>query len=199
MSELLAHTKIFDLVRKDETMPGFSPVAVVAPDWVSVVAEMDGRFMTTRQLRHGIGREVTEFVCGTVEKEESPLAAAKRELAEEAGLVVAERSFVRLGTVSPNPAFMTNAMHVFYVDLDRAVYGKVAANPGEHERLTSAWTDKAEVFRSVFSPEEGEVVPAMKMCAVALYRSRVRKRIAAGDWELTLKHLQGTMDCDGRE
>lgn len=173
MKELLAHTKIFDLVQKDEAMPGFRPVAIEAPDWVSVVVECDGKFMMTRQVRHGVGKAVDEFVCGTVEKGEMPESAAFRELAEETGLVVDHGAFRYLGTVSPNPAFMTNEMHVFYVNLDEAAFFAGKPNPGEHERLISRWTDKTEVFRSVFSPNDGEVVPAMKMCAVALYRDMV--------------------------
>jgi len=39
MKELIAHTKIFDVVLKDEVMPGFRPVGIDAPDWVMVVAE----------------------------------------------------------------------------------------------------------------------------------------------------------------
>jgi len=172
MKELIAHTKIFDVVLKDEVMPGFRPIGIDAPDWVMVVAERDGKFLMTRQLRYGLMKVVEEFVCGTVDADERPVETAQRELREETGVVIPAEALVPLGEIAPNPAFMSNLMHVFYVNLDETPFQLVAAAPGEHEKLSSQWVDKLEVIQSVDHPREGVVRPAMKTCAVHLYLNR---------------------------
>lgn len=56
------------------------------PTWVNVIAiTTDGKFVMARQYRHGLQDVFTELVAGVAEKGETPLEAAKRELAEEAG------------------------------------------------------------------------------------------------------------------
>ena len=52
-------------------------------DFVVIVAvDENGDFVCVRQFRQGIGRITTEFPAGGLEEGESPLDAAKRELAE---------------------------------------------------------------------------------------------------------------------
>jgi ADP-ribose pyrophosphatase len=82
-----------------------------APDWVNVVAVLPNAageecFLMVRQYRHGLGAITTEFPAGLVEPGEDPRAAAERELREETGYSAGRMTL--LGTVSPNPAFMTN-------------------------------------------------------------------------------------------
>ena len=56
------------------------------PDWVNVIAiTKDGKFIMERQYRHGMQVISTEIPCGVMEKGETPLEAAKRELLEETG------------------------------------------------------------------------------------------------------------------
>ena len=59
------------------------------PDWVNVIARTkDGEFIFVRQYRHGLGVTEYELCAGVCEKsDKSPLDAAKRELAEETGVV----------------------------------------------------------------------------------------------------------------
>ena len=81
-------------------------------DWVNVIpVTPDDEVVLIRQYRHGI-REVTlEIPGGIVEKNDSPEDAARRELIEETGYEGAE--WVSLGTVHPNPAFLTNRCHTY--------------------------------------------------------------------------------------
>ena len=56
------------------------------PDWVNVIAiTKDGKFVMERQYRHALRVEEFELPCGVMEKGESPLEAAKRELLEGTG------------------------------------------------------------------------------------------------------------------
>jgi 8-oxo-dGTP pyrophosphatase MutT (NUDIX family) len=81
-------------------------------DWVHVVAiDAFERVLVTRQYRYAADSFCRELPCGCVEPGESPLAAAKRELQEETGVVAQNWQHV----LSPfaNPARQTNAIHIF--------------------------------------------------------------------------------------
>ena len=53
------------------------------PDWVNVIAiDKAGNFIMEKQYRHGMQRMSYELPCGVMEKGETPLEAAKRELLE---------------------------------------------------------------------------------------------------------------------
>ena len=145
--KLLAHTPIFDLVEAPEIEAGFKPVKVKSPDWVSVIAEKDGKFLVVMQRRHGLNKEFEEFPCGMVEDGEDIIAAGLRELAEETGYRAVDNGSVHyLGKLAANPAFMTNYMHYLYVNFDNAAYVKGTTQLDEHEHLTSYWIDKHSAF-----------------------------------------------------
>lgn len=152
MKQLLK-TPIFEVIERDEAAPGFRPVSVVSPDWVTVVVEKDGKFLRERQFRFGIQAECEEFPCGMVEPGENPLDAAQRELREETGFDVSADSLEYAGSCSANPAFMTNRMHYFYVDLGKANYRKSGQELDEHEKIDVFWQDKAETLASIESDQ----------------------------------------------
>ena len=56
------------------------------PDFINVIAiTTDGRIIMEQQWRQAVGEVSLEIPAGVVEKGESPLQAAQRELAEETG------------------------------------------------------------------------------------------------------------------
>ncbi len=82
------------------------------PDWVNIIAiTVDGKFVMERQYRHGLGNTCYELPCGVIEKGETPLQAAQRELLEETGY--AGGQWQEWMTLSPNPATSTNLAHSF--------------------------------------------------------------------------------------
>ncbi len=103
-----------------------------APDWVTVVPklEKDGKeyFVMVRQYRHGSMKITTEFPAGTLEPGEEPEDAALRELEEETGYRAGKIVF--LGSVNPNPAFMTNTFTAYLAE-DLVQTG--SQNLDEHE------------------------------------------------------------------
>ncbi len=71
-----------------------------------------GRVIFIRQFRHGTGEVTLEIPGGIVDDEDgSARVSAIRELREETGYVAAK--IIPIGSVHPNPAFLTNRCHTF--------------------------------------------------------------------------------------
>lgn len=82
------------------------------PDWVNVIAiTKEGKFIMERQYRHGMQVISTEIPCGVMEKGETPLEAAKRELLEETGFGGGE--WTPLMDIGANPGSQNNLTHCF--------------------------------------------------------------------------------------
>ena len=82
------------------------------PDWVNVIAITDdGQFVMERQYRHGLGKTCFEIPAGVIEKGETPLEAAKRELMEETGY--GEGEWKEIMSVSGNSSTPNNISHCF--------------------------------------------------------------------------------------
>ena len=82
-----------------------------APDWVTVIPVHDDNFLMVKQWRHGEKALSIEFPGGVIDKGESPLEGAKRELLEETGATASK--LIPLGSINPNPALFNNHFHVF--------------------------------------------------------------------------------------
>jgi len=89
----------------------------------------DGRILLVRQYRHAAGGFLWELVAGGIGEGELPVAAAKRELAEETGYAAGRLE--RLASYFPTPGFLSEVMHVFRATGLRA--GR--ARPEEDESL----------------------------------------------------------------
>lgn len=165
MKELL-HTPIFDVMELDEVEPGFKPVGVKAPDWVSIIVEKDDKFLVVEQYRHGVMRKTLEFPSGIIEEGESPLDAAVRELSEETGFIVDKKDVNYISVTSPNPAFMMNQKFVYYINLNEANYSEKEQHLDEHEHIKYSWEDKW-VLTKFFG--KGPLIAAMTGTALLDY------------------------------
>ena len=72
----------------------------------------DGRILMERQFRHAIGRYLYEIPAGLVEKGESTISAARRELGEETGYVAKEMKF--MFKIYQSPAVGSRTFYHFY-------------------------------------------------------------------------------------
>ena len=82
------------------------------PDWCNVVLiTEDEKIVMVRQYRHALQMATTELPGGVIDKNETPLQAAIREVQEETGYISTEIEF--LYKTAPNPATNNNYAYFF--------------------------------------------------------------------------------------
>lgn len=92
-----------------------------------------------KQYRHGVQKAILELPGGSIDKDESPLEAAKRELMEETGY--AGDVFIEIGCGSPNPAIYTNKLYSFLV-MNAEQIGKQSAHDAKTVEVSLIPLDK---------------------------------------------------------
>lgn len=82
------------------------------PDWVNIIAiNGDGKYVMERQYRYGLGKTCYELPAGVMEKGETPLQAAQRELEEETGYTGG--TWEEIMQLSGNASTTNNLTHCF--------------------------------------------------------------------------------------
>ncbi len=149
-------------------------VIVDAPDWAIVVPVLSGEsgrmFLCVSQYRHGSESVCMEFPGGVVEPGEDPAAAARRELLEETGYEAVR--LIKLGSCSPNPAFMNNTLHIFLAENPVKLRGQ---DLDEHE-----FVDVSLIGEDIVLADQGDALwsHALMSCAALFY---VRYRRNSGE------------------
>jgi ADP-ribose diphosphatase len=114
-SKRVLRGRIFDVDRVTLRLPsGRRAVREVVrhPGAVAIVPLLsDGGVILIRQYRFAVDRVLLEVPAGTIEPGESPLACARRELREEAG--VSGSRFRRIARFVPTPGFCDEEIHLF--------------------------------------------------------------------------------------
>ena len=111
---------------------------LVNPDSAFIVPYFDNHdTMLVRQWRHAWDESSWEVPAGTFDGDEEPLACARRELAEETGLIA--ESYKSLGVVH-GAAFLTGRAHLF-----------LAQDITQSERSPETYEQDMEVLRISFN------------------------------------------------
>jgi ADP-ribose pyrophosphatase len=140
---------------------------VVHPGAVLIVPILpDGRLVLERQFRYPIGRVMLEFPAGKIDSQETPLATARRELAEETGC--AAQTWQRLGTVHPEIGYSTEAIELFVA----TELTHVGAQLDDGEFLDVVLMTEGELLAAF---DRGEVTDGKTVAALfAWHRHRAR-------------------------
>ncbi len=156
---------VMALRRDDVVMPGGRVAAreiLEHPGAVAVVAlDPDDRLMMIHQYRHPVGRRLWELPAGLLDfAGEDPVDAARRELAEEAGLAATDWSV--LVDVASSPGFSDESVRVF---LARGLteVGRPDLGDDEEADLTTRWVTLSVAVRMVLA---GTIVNGITVAAV---------------------------------
>jgi 8-oxo-dGDP phosphatase len=124
-----------------EVTEHYGAVAIVALD-------EDDRVMMLHQYRHPVGRRLWEVPAGLLDEPgEEPVAAARRELVEEAGIEAADWSV--LVDVVPSGGFSDEAVRVFLAR-DLTEVGRPEGGADDEEAdMTSRWVSLSVAVRMV--------------------------------------------------
>ena len=169
-SEVLYQGKVFRLQRDTVIEPGGVQVErdiIVHPGSVVVLPIFkDGRILLIRQYRHSVGEFLWELVAGRKEPNESPAAAARRELVEETGYTV--KRLRKLMRIVPTPGFVNEWMWIFAAE----GLTEGAAQPEEDEKIVPRIFTLKQAERMI---ERGTLRDAKSICGI-LYYMRFFKR-----------------------
>jgi 8-oxo-dGTP pyrophosphatase MutT (NUDIX family) len=134
-------------------------------DWAIVIPLIEGaggrEFVMVRQWRHGSRELSLEFPGGVIEKGEDVFEAARRELREETAYWA--EKIRKLGEFRPNPALMSNTVHIFLAEELRHTG---AQELDEDEFLEVSFVMPQEVLRGM---GKAPFVHALMGSALALY------------------------------
>lgn len=156
-------------VAEREIVEHFGAVAVVARD-------DRGRIAMVRQYRHPVGRRLLELPAGLLdqETEESPVAAARRELAEETDL--AARSWRVLVDLDLSPGFTDEALRLYLAEGLSTV--EAAHRADEEADMSLEWLTVADAVQRVFA---GDIVNATSVAGILAVAAAERGEVVLRD------------------
>jgi ADP-ribose pyrophosphatase len=122
----------------------------------------DGSVTLIRQYRYAFAKAMIELPAGRIDKGETPLAAAKRELSEEIGL--GARKWSRMIRILPTPGFCDETVTIFKAT---GFYPK-SATPDADERIEATQLRLEEALALVARG----VIEDAKTVAALLFEAR---------------------------
>lgn len=112
-----------------------------------------------RQFRPVLDDYIYELPAGTLEKKESPLACARREIIEETGY--SARAFTRLGHIYPVPGYSTEKLILFKAE--ELTHRGILC---EADEVIEPWVYSKQGVRKLF--KSGKLVDAKTICGLVM-------------------------------
>jgi ADP-ribose pyrophosphatase len=168
MSREIYRGRLIRLNRESVSLPNGNDVEldIVHHPGGAVVAALDedDNVCMLRQFRHAAGGVIWELPAGCIDPDDTePIATARRELEEEAGLRA--RDWQSLGSIYTTPGFCDE---VLYLYLARGLEG-TRTDHGDDEQIEVHWLALADAMRMVADNEirDGKTV-------AGLFKARAR-------------------------
>lgn len=130
------------------------------PGASAVLVVKDGLVLLVEQYRPAAGRKMLELPAGTIDRKESPLHCAQRELQEETGY--SAENWESLGHLYPTPGYTNEVLHLFWA----SGLSKGEQQLDEEEDIKVRWVPIAEVEKQI---DEGEINDAKTIIAFFKY------------------------------
>lgn len=119
------------------------------------------KIVILRQLRPVINSYIYELPAGTLDKNESPLSCARREIVEETGY--SAKKFTLLGKIYPVPGYSTEKITIF-----KAEGLKKKQRIVEKDEVIESKVFTKKMVKKLF--KEGKIVDAKTICALTFCR-----------------------------
>jgi ADP-ribose pyrophosphatase len=150
---------------------------VVHPGAVVILPFLDpNTLILIRNRRYTIGQVLIELPAGTLEKGESPMNCAGRELQEETGYLATRMK--PLGTLFASPGILTEKMYLFAAyDLEKTQRALEADE--DIELAFTPWDDAVHMIQF------GEIQDAKTVAAILMYDRFVRVGAPGKDEKVT--------------
>jgi 8-oxo-dGTP pyrophosphatase MutT (NUDIX family) len=152
-TEVAFEGRVIDVHKDEVSMPGGTTSqrdVVIHPGSVAVVALGERGVLLVNQYRHPVRRHLDELPAGLLDQHDEPaLVAAKRELAEEAGLA-AQTWHVLVDVLSS--AGMTDEAVRIYLARDLSEVDREVQDHEEAE-MTTSWRPLEQAARQVLAGE----------------------------------------------
>lgn len=103
-----------DTVRLTNGRDAFREVVEHDPAVVVLPFQAPSTVFLIRQYRRAVDKILLETTAGIIHPNEDPLEGAKRELAEETGIIA--NTWTKVGNAYPTPGFCTEFMHFFIAE-----------------------------------------------------------------------------------
>jgi len=142
-------------------------------DYAVIFAQtVDGEIILERHYRHGVGRVTHTLPAGSIERDEEPLAAAKRELLEET--VYAGDDWQSLGSFIGSVNYGCSRAHIFMANRAQRI---AEPDSGDLEEMELVYMKPEEVIDMV---QRGEIaaLSTVAVIAMALNPSFITKEAA---------------------
>lgn len=117
------------------------------------------KIILLRQYRPIIGSYIYELPAGTLNKDERPLACAKREIIEETGYTAGK--FTKLGDIYPAPGYTTEKISIYKAERLK----KLDVSP-EPDEVIQGFVFTRKRVKQLFN--KGKIVDAKTICALTL-------------------------------